>query len=344
MQFLTLRDLYESEESLKGVPECGEVPSVTSLSHSTWSYLAKISSVFAVLVLVMAMLAPTPAGATASDEASFIARVNQTRAAKGLPALQADSQLRNLARGWSTSMQNGVCGSGNFICHASPISAGVTHDWAKLGENVGTGPDIASVMDAFIASPGHYANIVDPEFTHIGVGVVWDGGRMYTTHRFMKLSTPAPTTTAAPPPTTTTAAPTTTTTAAPTTTTAAPTTTTTAAPTTTTAATSQSGTVNLPQASPASPSSTPPTTNQSSQTPNNSSSGNSSSSSNSGTANSSGNSSTTESGTTSQFAASEVDSDSAPLAAPESLAHVSQPVDLLEERAGVLLDAFTSVG
>lgn len=139
-------------------------------------------------------------------------------------------------------MRDGTCGDGVFICHASPISAGVTHPWAKLGENVGTGPDVGSIMNAFVASPGHYANIVDPEFTHIGVGVVWDGNRMYTTHRFMKLqsSTPATTTTAAP---TTSAAPATT--QAPTTTVAtspapapSPTTTapTTNAPTTTTAA------------------------------------------------------------------------------------------------------------
>lgn len=130
-------------------------------------------------------------------------------------------------------MRDGVCGEGSFICHASPISAGVTHPWAKLGENVGTGPDVGSIMDAFVASPGHYANIVDPEFTHIGVGVVWDGNRMYTTHRFMKLQSSEPTTTTTAAPAATTAPPTTTaapTTTAPPATTAAPTTT---APTTT---------------------------------------------------------------------------------------------------------------
>ena len=62
-------------------------------------------------------------------------------------------------------------------------------------------------MNAFIASPGHYANIVDPEFTHIGVGVVWDGSRLFTTHRFMKLQSQAPTTTTTVAPTTTTSAP-----------------------------------------------------------------------------------------------------------------------------------------
>ncbi len=192
----------------------------------------RLTGMLAVWVLVLAVLSPAPAGASASEEAAFINQVNAARAQVGLPALLPDVQLTNLARGWAGSMRDGACGADNYICHASPISAGVTHPWAKLGENVGTGPDVGSVMSAFIASPGHYANIVDPEFTHIGVGVVWDGNRMFTTHRFMKLQGASPTTTAAP--TTTTAAPTTTqapaTTASPATTSAPSATPTTAAP------------------------------------------------------------------------------------------------------------------
>lgn len=163
----------------------------------------RLFGVLAIWTLVLAALIPATASASASEEASFISQVNATRASVGLPALQTDVQLTNLARSWATSMRDGNCGEGHFICHASPISAGVTHPWAKLGENVGTGPDIGAIMNAFIASPGHYANIVDPEFTHIGVGVVWDGNRMFTTHRFMKLQGAPPTTTAAPPTTVT---------------------------------------------------------------------------------------------------------------------------------------------
>lgn len=168
----------------------------------------KLFSVISLAAILTAFLAVSPAGANANDEASFVSQVNQARAARGLPALTVDTQLISLARGWSNKMNGGVCGAGNNICHASPISAGVTHTWAKLGENVGTGPDVNSVMDAFIASPGHYANIVDPEFTHVGIGVVWDGARLYVTQRFMVLQpAAAPATTAAPTPTTTTVAP-----------------------------------------------------------------------------------------------------------------------------------------
>lgn len=149
-------------------------------------------------LLVLTLVSPAAAnaqGADAGAESSFVALVNQARAAHGVPPLELDAQLRTLARSWTDQMRSGVCGAGNHICHASPISAGVTHPWTKLGENVGTGPDVDSVMAAFLASPGHRANILDAEFTHIGVGVMWDGARLYTTQRFMAVdgaSTPAP--------------------------------------------------------------------------------------------------------------------------------------------------------
>jgi len=163
------------------------------------SFPAVPRAVVVVLALFVSLLAPTAVNASPNDEAIFINGVNEARTAAGLPPLQFDVQLTELARGWTNEMANGSCGEGVFICHASPISAGVTRSWAKLGENVGTGPDIESVMKAFIASEGHYTNIVDPEFTHIGVGVVWDGARLYTTHRFMKLQGGGPPATTAPP-------------------------------------------------------------------------------------------------------------------------------------------------
>ena len=60
--------------------------------------------------------------------------------------------------------------------------------WTLVGENVGAGPEVGGLMDAFVASPTHYANIVEPRFDYIGVGVTWGSdGRMYTTHVFMDL-------------------------------------------------------------------------------------------------------------------------------------------------------------
>jgi hypothetical protein len=151
------------------------------------------------LLLALGLPGATPtAGASATnpaaDEAEFVALLNGARAAAGLPALEVDAQLTGLARDWATHMAEGNCpvdpktGEPARICHASPISAGVTAKWQKLGENVGTGPSVQPVMDAFMNSPGHKANILDPAFTRVGVGVVWSGNALYTTHRFMKVA------------------------------------------------------------------------------------------------------------------------------------------------------------
>jgi hypothetical protein len=65
-----------------------------------------------------------------------------------------------------------------------------------VGENVGTGPEVGAIMNAFVGSPSHYANIVDARYDYIGVGVTWGSdGRMYTAHVFMDLggsSAPVP--------------------------------------------------------------------------------------------------------------------------------------------------------
>lgn len=159
----------------------------------------------------------------AAEEQAFVGRINALRTGKGLAPLEVDPELTAASRTWAETMrQRGT------IFHASDLSVGVTSNWQKLGENVGVGGTVDALFDAFVASPKHYENLVDPVYRYVGVGVVWDGDRMFTTHRFMALFPPEETTTTeAPratipaelpavdpvdPPTTTTTAPTTTTT------------------------------------------------------------------------------------------------------------------------------------
>ena len=58
---------------------------------------------------------------------------------------------------------------------------------------MGVGYDVNGLMAAFVKSPAHYENIVDPEFNYVGVGVSYGAdGRLYTTHDFMGLDTSNP--------------------------------------------------------------------------------------------------------------------------------------------------------
>ena len=121
------------------------------------------------------------ASASSGDEAAFVEALNRIRADVDLPALTVNHQLSDLARIHTEHM----AGAGE-IAHATPISAGYEGPWTKLGENVGVGAEVEDLVDAFVASPGHYANIVDPAFTEIGVGVVRRSDALYTTHRFLE--------------------------------------------------------------------------------------------------------------------------------------------------------------
>ena len=138
-----------------------------------------------------------------SAEADFTARINSLRASNGLAPLAVDAELVAQARAWATNM----AGQGR-IFHTSNLSNGISANWVKLGENVGVGADVAVLFQAFVDSPTHYANLVDPKYTRVGVGVVVSGDRIFTTHRFMAVDTappppppppPAPVVTAVPP-------------------------------------------------------------------------------------------------------------------------------------------------
>jgi cysteine-rich secretory family protein len=148
-------------------------------------------------VAVMLLLGARPAGAdTVSDEQQFVAKINELRASKGLSQLTVDPNLTAIARNWAQSMA-----AAGDISHNPSLKDLVTSNWSRLGENVGVGGNVSQLFDAFVASPHHYANLIDPLWTKVGVGVVMSGTTMYTSHEFMTLrggTTAAPPTTRKP--------------------------------------------------------------------------------------------------------------------------------------------------
>jgi hypothetical protein len=55
--------------------------------------------------------------------------------------------------------------------HHNPDLAHVTSGWHALAENVGVGPELGRLHDAFMDSPGHRKNILG-NYNYVGVGVV----------------------------------------------------------------------------------------------------------------------------------------------------------------------------
>ena len=141
-------------------------------------------TVGALVVALVAALLPaaiTPAFADSGMESQFVSAANSERAAKGLPALEVAGDLTSVARSHSRVMAD----ASNL--HHNPNLGSAVSGWQKVGENVGRGPTVSAIHSALMDSSGHRRNILDSEWTQIGVGVVLDGGgQVWVTQVFRK--------------------------------------------------------------------------------------------------------------------------------------------------------------
>ena len=190
----------------------------------------------AVFVAALAALVGGPLGlGRALAGQDLTAMTNADRVSRGLRALSTAGDLQSLAQQRADQMAR----SGQ-LAHTTNLGSKVS-GWQRLGENVGRGPSLQDIETAFMNSPSHRENILDPTFTQVGAGVTWDGKQYFWVAVIFRqpsgtaaASTPAPPeppapraaatpkTAPKPAPTTTTRPPTTTTTVPPTTTTTAP--------------------------------------------------------------------------------------------------------------------------
>lgn len=114
--------------------------------------------------------------------------VNRDRVMKGLPALRYDSGLAAVARAHSQDMVT----RGYFAHHSSRTGdhadriqrAGIS--WSRCGENLALDQSVESAQKHLMESPGHRANILSRDYTHIGIGIVRSGGRIYATQNFIR--------------------------------------------------------------------------------------------------------------------------------------------------------------
>ncbi len=129
---------------------------------------------------------PTVSSSTAAFEAEVVRLVNLERTKQGLSPLAQDWQLSRVARYKSQDMRDKGYFSHTSPTYGSPFdmmkSFGISYRTA--GENIAKGyatPE--AVVNAWMNSPGHRANILSRSFTHIGVGYVASGD--YWTQMFV---------------------------------------------------------------------------------------------------------------------------------------------------------------
>ena len=119
--------------------------------------------------------------ADTETEAEFLSKINATRAAHGLSALQIDDALHSHARSHSEDMA-----AAGKIYHSTEaeLTAAAGTGWSGIAENVGKGGSPTSLHDAFMASPGHKKNILG-DYNYVGIGTEISGGSLYVTMVFV---------------------------------------------------------------------------------------------------------------------------------------------------------------
>ena len=119
-------------------------------------------------------------------ENEVIRLVNVERSKQGLKSLDSDWQLSRVARYKSQDMKDKGYFSHTSPTYGSPFemmkSFGISYRTA--GENIAKGQKTpAAVVNAWMNSSGHRANILNSSFTKIGVGYVANG--RYWTQMFI---------------------------------------------------------------------------------------------------------------------------------------------------------------
>ena len=111
-------------------------------------------------------------------EANMLELINQERAANGLAPLEADPDLTEVARKHSADMF-----ARGYFSHYTPENKnpfdrmredGVS--FRTAGENLALAPTLPIAHNGLMNSPGHRANILNPQFGRVGIGIL-DGGR-----------------------------------------------------------------------------------------------------------------------------------------------------------------------
>lgn len=137
-------------------------------------------------LLGLALAALVLSGCWGSNGGSFLQKTNYLRASRGVPALASHGTLDAKAQSWASTLA-----SRGTLVHSDLTDGMSSVNWYTLGENLASGSQTgdwaARLHDALVASPTHYANLVDRRFTHMGVGIASAGGKVYVVEVFAEI-------------------------------------------------------------------------------------------------------------------------------------------------------------
>ena len=166
---------------------------VPSIPRRLRAPVAASAMALVALVSVVGLLAPSTAAAQGSRapaaqsvqsaarvEDSLLVKINNARVSQGGARLAERSVLDTVARDQARRMANR-----SLLFHNPELATDVPN-WKWVGENVGYGPDAPTLHVAFMRSPAHRANILDRDYTEVGIGAVVVGNRVWVAEVFRR--------------------------------------------------------------------------------------------------------------------------------------------------------------
>ncbi len=171
-----------------GIPFPARIPSLARIQ-----FLAAIVPAILLLASVPPLLAHAQprqrqAGPSTPAEQLIFIQANEDRARHGVAPLRWSSQLARAATLHAARMAGAYAISHQFAgepdLQTRAMQAGA--DFSVIAENVAVNPDPTALNDAWMHSPGHRANLLNPQLNSIGVALVQRGNEWFAVQDFSR--------------------------------------------------------------------------------------------------------------------------------------------------------------
>jgi uncharacterized protein YkwD len=148
------------------------IPQKGEAWNSLCGQVQKVLRTFPALVAVLALALPAAASAGLTrSESSLLRQMNHVRAEHGLRPLRCDLNLERAARAHTHEMLlTNVFSHGAFGSRMLQFNVRMSTAGENLAWGTGSQGSAAALVAAWLASPPHRANLLEPSFTRVGVG------------------------------------------------------------------------------------------------------------------------------------------------------------------------------
>jgi uncharacterized protein YkwD len=158
------------------------------------NHLISLTKAFAIAALALAPLSPNLHAKSASAaensltvaEQYLLAAANEARANQGLPPVRLDPVLSEASAQHAREMANHADISHQFDGEPELATRGANAGahFSLISENVGEAPSSVIIHDLWMHSPGHRANLLDPNVDSVGIAIVTRDNQLYAVEDF----------------------------------------------------------------------------------------------------------------------------------------------------------------